>query len=102
MKPRHAAAFALVGWYLMLPTPRGHNSLRYGPDLPLSKWTVFQSFDSADDCGTTLAHMLLATKKALKKIRDNDLDTADSSGRLAFLFTQAECIATDDPRLRGN
>ena len=39
MELRHAAALALV--YLMLPTPYGEHSLRYVPELPLSKWTVF-------------------------------------------------------------
>lgn len=93
----HAAALALVGWYLMLPTPHD-STLRYVPRLPLSQWTVIQSFDSADDCEEIHARGEAKTKKDLHKVKDPD--TASPAGRLAFLYTQAECVATDDPRLR--
>jgi hypothetical protein len=45
MNLRHAAALALVGWYLMMPlmaTP--------GPDLGLKYWSNDGSFDTAAEC----------------------------------------------------
>jgi hypothetical protein len=99
VKPRHTAALALLGWYLMMPTPNGDNSLRYEPQLPLSKWRIVQSFDSAYACDASLAdHQKLTAKdKDLKNLRN--LGDASSAGRLAFLYGLAECIETDDPRL---
>jgi len=42
MKFRHAAALALVGWYLMVPSlnvdPPGPISRRH--ELPLSEWVI--------------------------------------------------------------
>ncbi len=46
MKPRHAAALALVGWYLLMPPP----SSKYPGSVvdttaPLSQWEVVPSYD---------------------------------------------------------
>ena len=44
MKTRHAAALALVGWYLMVLTD---------PDKPYWKgWTAVRSFQSESECKT--------------------------------------------------
>jgi hypothetical protein len=42
MNSRHAAAFALMGWYLMVPQrdARGDRVVP-DPDAPLSKWYMF-------------------------------------------------------------
>ena len=47
---RKAAAFALVGWYLMMP-PWGKLN------APLSEWVVYRSFDSAENFAA--AHKVL-------------------------------------------
>jgi len=58
---RHAAAFALVGWYLMLP-PLTQTGKFYNlpPDTsaPISKWTysVLDHFDTEEECKTELAN----------------------------------------------
>ena len=62
MNPRHAAALALVGWYLMVP-PFKPNSMPQPSftlpslearvlniDAPLSKWEIYVASDSADEC----------------------------------------------------
>ena len=46
MKLRHAAALALVGWYLMAPLQTG---------APISKWASVRSFDSPAGCEDFLA-----------------------------------------------
>jgi hypothetical protein len=47
MKPRHAAALALVGWYLMAPPLEGPN---VDPFAPLSKWVVIKAYATPTAC----------------------------------------------------
>ena len=85
MKPRHAAALALVGWYLMQPPLVTPNSFNF--DAPLSRWDIEESFDTASDCEQTWNSM---TEKA--KGKSDVLSRREQFGH---------CIATDDPRLKG-
>jgi hypothetical protein len=87
MKVRHAAAFALAGWYLMLPPMRGG---RPEESAPLSQWVIIESFNTAKECNMLLeadaesrTHFTPATEPLLQA-------------------SAAECIATDDPRFKGN
>jgi hypothetical protein len=88
MKLRHAAALALVGWYLMVPPSTDERA-------PLFQWEVVASYDSASAC-----------REALHKSKDPAQVESDypSLARLfaAQGFLAAQCIATDDPRLKGN
>jgi len=45
MKVRHAAAFALMGWYLMVPP----NQIDF-PNAPVSEWEHHASYDTAKEC----------------------------------------------------
>jgi|HubBroStandDraft_4_1064222.scaffolds.fasta_scaffold496349_2 hypothetical protein len=47
MKPRHAAALALVGWYLLLPPINLDSKAVLDIDAPFSKWEIYKAFDSA-------------------------------------------------------
>jgi hypothetical protein len=88
MKLRHAAALALVGWYLMVgfspfppkvtPQPL-HPGETEGPPI-LSQWQIRRSFDSADKCEQARTELLRLTP---------------SVGAADVL-----CIASDDPRLK--
>ena len=57
MKPSHAAALALVGWYLMAP-PFDRASLTFRTDVPVSEWDNLRAvhlhwegeFDSENEC----------------------------------------------------
>jgi hypothetical protein len=99
MKARHAAALALVGWYLMVP-PQSFDMSGLSPNnaktevpkrvkeysqlvaaTPLSRWKTKKFFDTAQEC------------KHQKNL-DVEADSPD------YFFE--ECIATDDPRLKGN
>ena len=92
MNLRHAAALALVGWYLMIP-PIIHDSVQSG--APLSSWHIFGSYDKATECRTDnvdkLNFWISNSAKGLPG-RDRTL------GALQY----AVCVATDDPRLKGN
>jgi hypothetical protein len=97
MKPRHAAALVLVGWYLMMPPP-------YGPKTnpgaaPLGQWTVFGRYDSARECSDERTKMIRVQSMALL----SDLVEGVSDANLPSLsldFKHAQCIASDDPRLK--
>ena len=86
MNPRHAAALALVGWYLMAPPPFPHAKSPFALDdtRPLAQWKLINSFDTAAAC-----------KARSTSIRDSPVDA------VAAIGNAAQCIASDDPRLKG-
>jgi hypothetical protein len=96
---RHAAALALVGWYLMMPPvkqdcsqwPDQPCSVHVDMTAPLSKWQHRLVFDSAQECQERLATM-------------NSPSDGNSSmdNFLAVMNRNAQCVASDDPRLKGN
>jgi hypothetical protein len=54
MKPRHAAALALVVWYLLHP-PLPHlnpHASRVDPAAPLARWTIVKTFPTQKECDT--------------------------------------------------
>jgi hypothetical protein len=94
MNLRHAAALAVVGWYLLAPPLAGkevHN------EWPLSSWTLLDSYDTAAECRAELeanqARMMQGMKN--QKLSSHDYDVG-----LRFAYGE-QCIASDDPRLAG-
>jgi hypothetical protein len=95
MNLRHAAALALVGWYLMVaPSSRKHvdpDPTEFDPSIstnfhaPLSKWTTIGEFDSAAECH----------QQREKQMKQHLYNLCDFSSTLTI-----RCVATDDPRLR--
>lgn len=112
MDPRHAAALALVSWYLMVPPLSkppaalatnidAINAYNRVPQrVPLSQWSLFESFDSADEC-RAFKDAAYANKeyqfKAGKRVNFDDV----VKGYDHYAGVWGECIATDDPRLKG-
>jgi hypothetical protein len=96
VKPRHAAALALVGWYLMV-APRDPDYL-FMTSAPLTKWAITKSFDTAEEC---------------EKERTEEVHQADRSGTYWYFDTKKRenvgspakyaylCVATNDPRLKS-
>jgi|SRR5580692_6762514 hypothetical protein len=106
MKPRHAAALALVVWWLMTPpftgvgpNPREASLDRAIPDpeAPLSKWLWSGSFESVDACQHEQQKQVADAQK-----RELNLPVAERDGEVVKDFLLGECIAIDDPRLKGN
>jgi hypothetical protein len=89
MKIRHAAALALVGWYLVTPPSTLPPDVSY--KAPLRKWRIVRSFDTADDCEDSRSSFF---EESRQKVALNMLEPTYRD----FMF--AECIATDDPRLK--
>jgi hypothetical protein len=91
MNPSHAAALALVGWYLMVP-PFDANQ------TPLGKWHIVKVLDSAKQCQSERDSLVFTAEQELKSNRGLAYDTK-SKGTEYFDATAAQCIATHDPRL---
>ena len=98
MKPRHAAALALVIWYLMVP-PVLHDAagklyLDPASDATVtSQWRTVLRRDTEQECA---------------EIRDWWRDNADREGLdsrnlvvIAVSNRRAQCVASDDPRLKS-
>jgi hypothetical protein len=84
---RNAAALALVGWYLMVPLIKDGQAR----DLPIAEWVHVDSFDTAKDCRDG------AFQGAYRAARLHGKTSDEYKAAMSF-----ECIATDDPRLKGN
>ncbi|HKN01089.1 MAG TPA: hypothetical protein VJX23_11280 [Candidatus Binataceae bacterium] len=95
MKLRHAAALALVGWYLMLPPVS--NGLDSKTSMPLYLWTQFEakSFSTLAECE--------ARKASYKQ---ENLDDAKEGSKQQNVFLKisenadkGRCVKSDDPGL---
>ncbi len=129
VKLRHAAALAAVGWYLMTPPPQPDPATGLpngGADVHASFrwWDNEGSFDSAKECRAELERnikfmMQLEAKISRERHQTEqqqleDEDKHDHAAKLPkgwshgmrhfglIAATHAECIASDDPRLKGN
>ena len=85
MKPRHAAALALVGEYVMQPpTHRVNSQTIFEDSAPLTSWRQMYSYDVAKQCQDEIGHLQTFPPVA------------------AVHGDHARCVASDDPRLKGN
>ena len=99
MNPRHAAALALVGWYLMTPNPISDPKLSGYPNLAahLYEWQIYESFDTAKACQAEKEKL---TDKWMPEV--NQSKTKQQKEKAFLWMTSPVCIATDDPRLKEN
>ena len=120
MKPRHAAALALVGWYLMMPPIIHEEDWQqqhvHPSTVPLSEWFTWNSFDTADACTKArLAliasgsdsvlndyHRWLAGRAPSEDLLDEWASTYSIPSAIMDAYGQSLCVATDDPRLKSN
>jgi hypothetical protein len=86
-----AAALVVAGWYLIIP-PSIPPGSTYGYDKPVNQWRIIQAFDSADDCEDFKATFFDSSRQ------QRALGVLDPAYR-NYMF--AQCIASDDPRLRS-
>ena len=100
MTLRHAAALALVGWYLMVP-PYNDNFV-IDSRAPLSQWQVFMPYDDAATCEAVLTDRVRVATTVLnhpeRYTHDYRPGTADRFITQQRQFEFAQCIASDDPR----
>ena len=99
MKPRHAAALALVGWYLMAP-PFDRVTLTFRTDVPVSEWDNLRAvhlhwegeFDSKNECEEFKTQNVAFLRNWNPKYRGD--------GTQYRQLMLGECIASNDPRLK--
>jgi len=98
VKLPHAAALALTGWYLMTPpvTQTLAGLMRYDK-APLQDWQIQGTFDGKIECDRALTDYV-------SDPNNNAFYRAETDAvRRKYLAQEkivAECIATDDPRLK--
>ena len=95
MKPRHALPLLALGWYLMLPPQPLDPSSALSTIPSLNHWQTIRSFDTATACENALT----ITLQNLKKQMDADPTNAAAAGKYG-VAADAQCIASDDPRLK--
>ncbi len=111
MNLRHGVAFALLGWYLMVP-PLDRDG-RLLVNAPLSQWQTTWGLDSARQCAvlsdlrddaktdsTKQLDIWIAAKKAGHKLSDSQQQDLARSYTIRVVSEQIKCIASDDPRLK--
>jgi hypothetical protein len=94
MKPRYATAFALLGWYLMMPPPSRTQPFGRNTEAPIAEWEIMQSFDTADACEDSRSFSL---DKHKNEVANQPTNSKES---YALAVTFAQCVATEDPRLK--
>jgi hypothetical protein len=93
MKLRHAAALALVGWYLLMPpVVSGGGTIYADRSVPFSKWTIHGTYDTAQHCEAVKAQEVKAAKQKQGEAQSYAFEASYYS----------ECVETDDPRLKSN
>jgi hypothetical protein len=90
MNLHHGAALGLIGWYLMSPVP-GFESAR------VDEWSQPAGYDTAQECES--ARMELYANSHRGDFRT--LGGPFSTSQLRKADSEAICIASDDPRLKG-
>ncbi|HVA76756.1 MAG TPA: hypothetical protein VNF27_02630 [Candidatus Binataceae bacterium] len=99
MKFRHAAALALVGWYLMLaPRTSDKPPITYDTTAPLSKWKIVGSYDTAKECDQGKDKIPRIILQAEENMTSEQKSAYDQT--ILNLLGASQCIATDDPRLK--
>src|SRR3979411_2607003 len=91
MKISHAAALALVGWYLLVPPLNGNLS------TPLFAWVkAKKSFSSLDECNKAKSYAVefVQQPEVGKQFR-----TPQERQNFWSAVARAQCIASNDPRL---
>jgi hypothetical protein len=100
MKPRHAAALALVGWYLMIPPtkhPRSRDLWRWWTgsdnpivnecnlDAPLSEWEESKEYETLSVCQADQTKASATKRKELEEI-DKAINEATTTGEIRDLL----------------
>jgi len=87
MKFRHAAALALVGWYLLMP-PTSRDFPMGNVDAPLTQWHKRPTtYRDKDECEHVID-------------RHRRLTNAKNKQVAVRYYKQAQCVSADDPRLK--
>jgi hypothetical protein len=90
MKRSHAAALALVVWYLLYP-PWSEKQQGLDDSLPLNRGYEVATFDSSADCEARKLKVLQEMDKQIQEPTPGKLVTTER------MRHQAKCASADDP-----
>ena len=116
MKPRHAAALALVGWHLMWPPvvvikgPGVHRPPTYDDvEAPLNQWTavgpILKSEAECQQYRTSLDYWIVRYLPSQRKeaLSASNVSPEERAKLEAFMVENADaskCVELNDPRLK--
>jgi hypothetical protein len=104
-KIRHAAALALVGWYLMIPPDSAKIPHSLDSEAPLSRWITVTTFDTSEKCEKVLAELQSKNEDPLEVYKTGKLQRSQKRPPDPALgparATNAACVESDDFRLKG-
>ena len=87
MNFRHAAVLALVGWYLLMP-PTSKDFPMGNVDAPLTQWNKRPTtYRDKEECEHVID-------------RHRRLTNAKNKQVAVRYYKQAQCVSSDDPRLK--
>jgi hypothetical protein len=110
MNLRHAAALALVGWYLMMPP--WFTDKKPHTEAPMRRWNQTVAFGTKADCtrerlrrlesvSQTLAEVTVPkSHRAQSEVTPDVTEPDETAKALAWSVLALRCIASDDPRLK--
>ena len=100
MKPRHAAALALVGWYLMVPpmVPGTHD---VNKSVSLKQWNIRREFPRHEGCEAAKARLREEALAAQARGDAANPRRGERNPEMHCVLCQAQCVAQDDPRLKN-
>jgi hypothetical protein len=103
MKLRHAAALALVVWYLMTPPPMQPFPAKGDPQpdlrIPLTQWhRSKREFAAKEECLAEIAELRKIWWTNVTDIPQEKI----TARQMTWFAKSSQCIATDDPRVKGN
>ncbi len=99
MKPGHAAAFALLGWYLMMPPLKPAPTIGVLANLPLSQWHAFLSYPNQIVCERNRTSRIYSTRSTTYV---SSVPPTSSEVAVKDSVVQAEqsvCVHDDDSRI---
>jgi hypothetical protein len=94
MKPRHAAALALMGWYLIAPPIRNieSNDDYLDEHAAYPDWRLICVLNTEAQC-EHLRDFARESVAGYPQLLDSNPEMQQ--------YSEAECVASDDPRIRG-
>jgi hypothetical protein len=100
---RHGAALALLGWSLIVPPVYDYQgNIVIGIRRPISDWKIAKTYDSVQACQREMKHLVETGAPSTPQVFALPLNGlgADATPIGQVLVRHANCIASDDPRLK--
>jgi hypothetical protein len=112
---RHAASFAALAWYLMVPPVGKTGHLNLNVAAPYSLWRTYRIYDTKKQCDVEQIAIVVKVNALLREPENkryadlikkdatstpqNSTDVLNARGFLGSLL--ARCVSADDPSLKS-